>query len=66
MSDHYLHPTKSAGATLFKFIGFIAGFYFFGFFGALLGLLIGSMIDRLRKVFLDSSNQPRRAIADDQ
>ena len=33
---------------MFKFIGFIAGFYFFGFFGALLGLLIGSMIDRLR------------------
>jgi DnaJ like chaperone protein len=32
---------------LFKFIGFIAGFYLFGFFGALIGLFIGSFIDRL-------------------
>jgi len=31
---------------LFKFIGFVAGFYYFGFFGALIGLFIGSMIDR--------------------
>jgi DnaJ like chaperone protein len=31
---------------LFKFIGVIAGFYFFGFFGALLGFFIGSTIDR--------------------
>jgi DnaJ like chaperone protein len=33
---------------LFKIIGFIAGYYFFGFFGALLGLFIGSFIDRVR------------------
>jgi DnaJ like chaperone protein len=33
---------------LFKLIGVIAGFYFFGFFGALLGLFIGSAIDRTR------------------
>jgi DnaJ like chaperone protein len=33
---------------LFKLIGFIAGYYFFGFFGALLGLFIGSFIDRVR------------------
>jgi DnaJ like chaperone protein len=33
---------------LFKLIGFIAGYYFFGFFGALLGLFIGSIIDRIR------------------
>ena len=31
---------------MFKLIGFIAGFYFFGFFGALIGLIIGSFIDR--------------------
>jgi len=31
---------------LFKFIGFIAGYYFFGFFGALICLFIGSFIDR--------------------
>jgi DnaJ like chaperone protein len=33
---------------LFKFIGFIAGYYFFGFFGALFGLFVGSFIDRIR------------------
>lgn len=33
---------------MFKLIGFIAGFYFFGFFGALFGLFIGSFIDRIR------------------
>lgn len=33
---------------MFKFIGFIAGFYFFGFFGALFGLFVGSFIDRIQ------------------
>jgi len=33
---------------LFKFIGFMAGFYFYGFFAALVGLFIGSIIDRAR------------------
>lgn len=33
---------------MFKFIGFIAGFYFFGLFGALLGLFVGSILDRVR------------------
>lgn len=32
---------------MLKFIGFIAGLYFFGFFGALLGLFIGSFFDRM-------------------
>ena len=32
---------------MFKFIGFIAGYYFFGFFGALFGLFVGSVIDRM-------------------
>ena len=36
------------GVALFKFIGFIAGLYFFGFFGALFGLFLGSFIDRVR------------------
>jgi len=31
---------------LFKLIGVIAGYYFFGFFGAFLGLFAGSFIDR--------------------
>jgi len=33
---------------VFKIIGVIAGYYFFGIFGALLGLFIGSFIDRIR------------------
>ncbi len=32
---------------MFKLIGFIAGYYFFGFFGALFGLFAGSFIDRM-------------------
>jgi len=32
---------------LFKLIGFIAGYYFLGFFGALLGLFVGSFVDRM-------------------
>ncbi|MEF8733672.1 MAG: TerB family tellurite resistance protein [Candidatus Accumulibacter meliphilus] len=37
-----------SGVALFKLIGVVAGFYFFGFFGALLGLFLGSIIDRAR------------------
>ena len=37
-----------SGAVLFKFIGFIAGFYLLGFFGAILGLFFGSMLDRMK------------------
>ena len=33
---------------MFKLIGLIAGYYFFGFFGALFGLFAGSFIDRIR------------------
>ncbi len=33
--------------ALFKLVGFIAGYYFFGFFGALIGLFAGSIIDRM-------------------
>jgi DnaJ like chaperone protein len=33
---------------LFKLIGFIAGYYFFGFFGAIVCLFTGSVIDRMR------------------
>lgn len=32
---------------MFKLIGLIAGYYFFGFFGALFGFFAGSFIDRL-------------------
>jgi DnaJ like chaperone protein len=37
-----------SGVVLFKFIGFIAGYYFFGFFGALFGLFAGSFFDRMK------------------
>jgi DnaJ like chaperone protein len=33
---------------LFKLIGFISGYYFFGLFGALFGLFVGALIDRMR------------------
>ncbi len=33
---------------MFKIIGVIAGYYFWGFWGALLGLFLGSFIDRVR------------------
>ncbi len=33
---------------MFKLIGVIAGYLFFGFFGALFGLFVGSFIDRMR------------------
>lgn len=33
---------------MFKLIGIIAGYIFFGFFGALLGLFLGTSIDRMR------------------
>ena len=32
---------------MLKLIGFIAGYYFFGFFGALFGLFVGSFFDRM-------------------
>jgi DnaJ like chaperone protein len=37
-----------SGVVLFKLIGVIAGYYFFGLFGVLLGLFVGSFIDRMR------------------
>jgi DnaJ like chaperone protein len=37
-----------SGVNLFKLIGIIAGYYFSGFWGALLGFFIGSFIDRVR------------------
>ena len=33
---------------MFKLIGVVAGYYFFGFIGALVGLFLGSVIDRIR------------------
>ena len=41
-------PRNFSGVILFKLIGVIAGYYFWGFWGALLGLFVGSFIDRVR------------------
>lgn len=47
---------------MFKLIGLIAGFYFLGFFGALLGLFIGSMIDRARAYGAGGMNPLQNAL----
>ncbi len=33
---------------MFKLVGAVIGFYFYGFFGAFLGFFLGSMVDRIR------------------
>ena len=47
---------------MFKFIGFIAGYYFFGLFGAVLGLIVGSFIDRFRAYGSGAINPLRNAL----
>jgi len=47
---------------LFKLIGFIAGYYFLGFFGALLGLFAGSVIDRMRALGAGALNPLQNAL----
>lgn len=47
---------------MFKFIGVIAGYYFYGFFGALIGLFIGSMIDRARALGTGGMNPLQNAL----
>jgi len=47
---------------VFKFVGIIAGYYLFGFFGALLGLFIGSVIDRVRALGQGALNPMQNAL----
>lgn len=47
---------------MFKLIGFISGFYFFGFFAALLGLFVGSFFDRLRAYGAGAINPLQNAL----
>ena len=47
---------------MFKVIGVIAGYYFFGFFGALIGLFIGSFIDRIRSYGTGALNPLQNAL----
>jgi DnaJ like chaperone protein len=47
---------------LFKLIGIAAGYYFFGWWGVLLGLILGSAIDRIRALGQGAMNPLRNAI----
>ncbi|MBI1173646.1 MAG: co-chaperone DjlA [Sideroxydans sp.] len=47
---------------MFKLIGVIAGYYFFGFFGALFGLFVGSFFDRMRAYGSGGMNPLRNAL----
>lgn len=47
---------------MFKLIGFIAGYYLLGLFGALLGLFFGSFIDRLRAYGAGAMNPLQNAL----
>ena len=47
---------------MFKFIGVIAGYYFLGFFGALAGLFIGSIVDRGRAYGAGAINPMQNAL----
>ncbi len=47
---------------MFKLIGVIAGYYFLGFFGGLLGLLVGAFFDRVRAYGSGAVNPLRNAI----
>ena len=47
---------------MFKLIGVIAGYYFFGFFGALLGLIVGAFFDRMRAYGSGGMNPLRNAL----
>ena len=47
---------------MFKLIGLIAGYYLFGFFGGLLGWLIGGFFDRMRAYGLGAMNPLQNAL----
>jgi len=50
------------GVILFKLIGIIAGYYFFGFFGALFGWFVGSIFDRVRVYGTGGANPLHNAL----
>lgn len=47
---------------MFKLIGIVAGYYFFGWWGVLFGLILGSVIDRIRAFGQGAMNPLRNAI----
>ncbi len=50
------------GAVLFKLIGIAAGYWLFGWWGVLLGLFLGSVIDRARALGQGALNPLRNAL----
>ena len=51
-----------SGVVLFKLIGVVAGYYFLGFWGVLLGFFIGSVIDRMRALGAGAMNPLQNAL----
>jgi DnaJ like chaperone protein len=51
-----------SGDVLFKFIGVVAGYYFLGFWGAILGFFLGSSIDRVRVYGSGAMNPLQNAV----
>lgn len=47
---------------MFKLIGVIAGYYFFGWMGAFFGLILGSVIDRIRALGQGALNPMQNAL----
>ncbi len=47
---------------MFKLIGVVAGYYFLGFWGVLLGFFIGSVIDRMRALGAGAMNPLQNAL----
>ncbi len=47
---------------MFKLIGVVAGYYFYGWWGVLFGLLLGSVIDRIRAFGQGALNPLRNAV----
>ena len=47
---------------MFKLFGVFAGYYFFGFIGAFIGLIVGSFIDRIRVCGSGALNPLRNAL----
>src|SRR5512135_3126662 len=50
------------GVVLFKLIGVIAGYYFWGFWGLLLGFFVGAFIDRVRAYGRGGANPLQNAL----
>lgn len=54
--------TLDEGVAVFKLIGMGLGYYFFGWWGVLLGLILGSFIDRVRAFGSGGANPLRNAM----